>query len=230
VTPTNPGGVTNTPTNTPTVTPTNPGGVTNTPTNTPTVTPTNPGGVTNTPTNTPTVTPTNPGGVTNTPSSTPTITPTPTTTPTPTGLVVAKVGSPNPVAVGADLTYTITVSNNGPLTAPVVMLTDTLPGSVTLESATPSQGTCNQAGAVVTCNLGPLINGGSATVTIIVTVNSPGVLVNVASVSPGSSTAIATVIAGSGSGIPTLSQPGLLALTLLLAGAGLLLLLRKGAL
>ena len=38
--------------------------------------------------------------------------------------------------------YTIKVTNNGPDTATSVVLTDTLPGSVTFASATPQQGSC----------------------------------------------------------------------------------------
>jgi uncharacterized repeat protein (TIGR01451 family) len=227
--------VTGTLTNTPTNTPTNTS--TSTPTSTPTATITNTptntvtGTLTNTPTNTPT----------NTSTSTPTSTPTATITNTPTGpaadLAVSKVGSPDPVAVGASLTYTITVTNNGPSTATGVTLTDTLPAGVTFVSVSPGQPTCGQAGGTVTCSLGTLTNGASATVTIVVMPTAPGELTNVATVvgnepdpTPGNSSATAMTAVGLAAGIPTLSGSGLLALGLLLVAAGFFFLVRKGVL
>ena len=46
---------------------------------------------------------------------------------------------------------------------------DDLPGTLTLVSATPSQGTCTQADPVA-CDLGTIANGDNATVTIVATV------------------------------------------------------------
>src|SRR5262249_21003329 len=76
---------------------------------------------------------------------------------------LTKTDSPDPVTVGSNLPYTITVSNGGPSTATGVTMTDALPAGVTFVSATPSQGNCNGT-ATVTCSLGSLNNGGSATV------------------------------------------------------------------
>jgi uncharacterized repeat protein (TIGR01451 family)/CSLREA domain-containing protein len=98
-------------------------------------------------------------------------------------LSITKTGSPNPVTVGGTLTYTITVNNGGPSTATNVTLADTLPASVTFGSATPSQGSCTQSGGTVTCNLGSIADGGSATVTITVTPNAAGTISNTATVS-----------------------------------------------
>ena len=47
-----------------------------------------------------------------------------------------------------------------------MVLTDTLPANVTFVSAVPSQGICNQASGTVTCTLGSINSGASATVTI----------------------------------------------------------------
>src|SRR5439155_865112 len=78
-----------------------------------------------------------------------------------------------------------TVSNAGPDTATGVTLTDTLPAGVTFVSATPSQGTATFAAGVVTGNLGTILNGASATVTIVVTApTTPGMITNTATVSP----------------------------------------------
>ena len=54
------------------------------------------------------------------------------------------------------------------------MVTDTLPGSVTFVSATPSQGSCSQAAGVVTCPLGVVPFGATATITIVVTTTIDG--------------------------------------------------------
>lgn len=84
-------------------------------------------------------------------------------------LSVTKADAPDPVRVGNNLTYTVTVTNNGPNNATGVTLTNTLPANVTFVSATPSQGTCSQAAGVVTCPLGAINNGANATVQIVVT-------------------------------------------------------------
>ena len=97
-------------------------------------------------------------------------------------LSVTKTDSPDPVLVGGTLTYTLSAHNNGPSGATGVTLTDTLPAGVTYQSATPSQGSCGQASGTVTCNLGTVANGGSATVQIAVTPQSAGTITNTATV------------------------------------------------
>lgn len=96
-------------------------------------------------------------------------------------LAVAKADSPDPVLVGSPLTYTVTVTNNGPSTATGVSLTDTLPAGVTFVSA--SSGCSVPLGGTVTCNLGALTKGASATVMIVVTPTAAGTHTNTASVS-----------------------------------------------
>jgi len=112
---------------------------------------------------------------------------------------VIKTDAPDPVTVGNNLTYTIVVSNNGPETGTGVTLTDTLPSSVTYVSATSTQGTCSRSGSTVTCSIGTLSNGASATVTIVVTPTTAGTITNTASATcnetdtnSGNNTAIAT--------------------------------------
>ena len=97
-------------------------------------------------------------------------------------LSVVKTDSPDPVTAGANLTYTLTVSNAGPDDASNVEVVDTLPGGVAFVSATPSQGSCGEAAGVVTCDLGTIANGASATVTIVVTTGGPGVITNTVTV------------------------------------------------
>lgn len=99
-------------------------------------------------------------------------------------LSVDKVDDIDPVVVGQDFSYTITVTNGGPSTATNVTLTDTLPPGVIFVSVTSSQGSCNHVAGVVTCNLGTIPSGGTATVTITIqpTVSNIGTILNVAEV------------------------------------------------
>lgn len=93
-------------------------------------------------------------------------------------LSVTKVGSPNPVTVNQQLTYTITVSNAGPDAAVNVVLTDTLPAGAIYISATPAQGSCSHAGGVVTCDLENIAGNSDVVTTIIIVPTIPGVASN----------------------------------------------------
>ncbi|MBI5756212.1 MAG: SBBP repeat-containing protein, partial [Nitrospirae bacterium] len=97
-------------------------------------------------------------------------------------LSITKTDSPDPVPqVGDNVTYTITVTNNGPSTATGVTVTDTL-DSLTYVSALPSQGICSGT-TTVTCNLDTLAYGSIATITIVAGTNPPaGMIGNTASV------------------------------------------------
>jgi len=95
-----------------------------------------------------------------------------------TDVAVSKTDSPNPVTAGSNLTYTVSVTNNGPLTATAVTMIDALPSSVDFVSATPSQGDCSNDLGVVTCDFGDLADGAVATVAIVVTPQVVGFLTN----------------------------------------------------
>jgi uncharacterized repeat protein (TIGR01451 family) len=97
-------------------------------------------------------------------------------------LALIKAGPPGRVPTGSNMTYTLTVPNNGPNPASGVTVTDQLPSSVTFVSATPSQGSCSESGGVVTCNLGTMGNGATATVDIVVQPTVAGTVTNTASV------------------------------------------------
>ena len=90
--------------------------------------------------------------------------------------------SPDPVLVGANLTYTFSVGNLGPATATAVTLVDTLPAGMRLISALPSNA-FSQVGQVVTFNLGNLESNEQATATIKVQPTVPGTPLNIGNVS-----------------------------------------------
>ena len=100
-----------------------------------------------------------------------------------TDLAISKVDTPDPVIAGQTLTYTLIVTNNGPSTASGVVMTDTLPVGVVFDSTTSSP-SCNEAGGVVTCNVGAMTVGSSRQRTIAVTVeaDTTGILTNRADV------------------------------------------------
>ncbi len=85
-------------------------------------------------------------------------------------LGITMSDAPDPVNAGSALTYQINVTNGGPADAQTVSVVDTLPAGVTLSSATSSQGSCSGT-TTVTCAIGSLGNGASASVTIVVTVD-----------------------------------------------------------
>jgi uncharacterized repeat protein (TIGR01451 family) len=86
-------------------------------------------------------------------------------------LAVSQTATPNPVGIGSNLTFAVTVNNLGPATANAVTLTDTLPAGSTFVSAS---GGCVPSGGSVTCTLGDLGPGASALVNITVTIPAAG--------------------------------------------------------
>jgi uncharacterized repeat protein (TIGR01451 family) len=90
--------------------------------------------------------------------------------------------SPDPVVVGSNVVYTITIVNTGPFPAPAVTFTDTLTGPGSLKAATTTQGTLNTNASPITGDLGQLSVGGNVTVTLTVTAQSPGTITNIAAV------------------------------------------------
>jgi uncharacterized repeat protein (TIGR01451 family) len=102
-------------------------------------------------------------------------------------LGLTKSDSPDPVAVGDVLTYTIRVTNGGPAGATGVEVDDTLPANLTFVSVTASQGSCHRNGRHVLCDLGSIGFGTigdvtTPTVTIKVRPRREGNITNTASV------------------------------------------------
>lgn len=95
-------------------------------------------------------------------------------------LSVTKTANADPVVVGNNLTYTITVTNNGSNNARGVTLTDTLPEGVKLVSASvnPNQ----QSDKDLIFDLGDIANGTSKTVNLTITPPTSGTITGTASV------------------------------------------------
>ncbi|CAM3715836.1 hypothetical protein [Nocardioides zeicaulis] len=83
---------------------------------------------------------------------------------------ITKTASADPVTAGGEVTYTLTARNSGPSTAADVQVVDTLPSGVTYLSSTPSSGSCSVAAGTLTCLVGNLPSGASATVSVVVRV------------------------------------------------------------
>ncbi|HXH91958.1 MAG TPA: DUF11 domain-containing protein [Thermoanaerobaculia bacterium] len=146
-------------------------------------------------------------------------------------LSIAKTAPPGVYGTGLPVTYTIAVHNSGPADAAGVTVTDVIPPGSTFSSATPSQGSCGGATSLgtttITCNLGTLTNGASATIALVLNMpQTPGQVSNTATVSTtnpdtnaanNSSTATVTVV-------PASQIPALSGFTLLLLGVAMTLL------
>jgi uncharacterized repeat protein (TIGR01451 family) len=100
----------------------------------------------------------------------------------PADLALTKSDSPDPVAEGAVLTYTIEVQNLGPDEATNVVVTDDLPSQLEGISASVPGGTCDVKGKKVTCTVPSIANGATATVTIVVHPKKAATLQNTAEV------------------------------------------------
>lgn len=97
-------------------------------------------------------------------------------------LSVTKTASSQTPVIGQNLTYTITVTNNGTADATNVVVTDNLPASVTFVSCdAPPDGVCGGTGNMRTITYPSIPAGASRTITLVVTVVASGSIVNTAS-------------------------------------------------
>ena len=154
-------------------------------------------------------------------------------TPAPADLSITKAADFADSTVGSNATYTIVVTNNGPGAAHDVVVTDELPAGTTLVS---SSAGCSGT-TTVTCAVGTLTAGASATIEIVVTLPStPGTVTNTASVTSSSTDPAGGNDAASAAieahlpteAIPTLSPIALAFLALTIASV-VLVVLRRGA-
>ncbi|WP_144118564.1 lamin tail domain-containing protein [Catellatospora sichuanensis] len=103
-------------------------------------------------------------------------------------LVVTKSDSPDPVTAGQQITYTVTVTNEGPDDAQAVEMTDTLPAGTTFVSATVSSAGWTLdtpavgSGGTVTADAATLADGAQVTftITVLVAAGATGTITNTA--------------------------------------------------
>jgi len=145
---------------------------------------------------------------------------------------VSLAGSgPAQAVSGGTGTYTITVTNSGPLAATNVALRDVLPAAASFVSATSG---CSEVAGVVSCSVGSLSAGAFATLTINVRWNTGGPVYDQASVSLDQVDNAAPPLQTLAFGTPPPSPAGasdapLPLWSLLLLGGGLLLSARRAA-
>ncbi len=88
-------------------------------------------------------------------------------------LSLTKLDSPDPVPSGENITYTLTVTNNGPDPAPSVIVTNNLPSTLTFVTCSATGGgACGGAGNDRTVTFSSIANGASVVITLVATVNS----------------------------------------------------------
>jgi uncharacterized repeat protein (TIGR01451 family) len=144
-------------------------------------------------------------------------------------LVITKTGATT-ASTNTNVTYTITVTNNGPTGATNVVMTDVLPAGTTFVSSSTTQGSCSGT-TTVSCALGSLSTAASATITLTLKMPvAPATVVNTASVTASendpntanntgtATTAVASAIAP----IPALSAWMLLMLAAMLTALALM--------
>ena len=99
-------------------------------------------------------------------------------------LALTKSPSVGTVALNGSVTYTVTVTNNGPSPASGVVVSDPLPPGQTATSAVSTQGTCT-TGTNVSCSIGAMPNGATVTITIVATATQGGTWINTVTKSAG---------------------------------------------
>lgn len=98
-------------------------------------------------------------------------------------LVIGLADLPDPVVVGSNWTYYLTVTNRGPSQAGAVFVNHTLPAGVSIVSTNTTQGVLSLSGNVLVGTLGPLPNGAGAAITVVVNATNSGNYVSTANVS-----------------------------------------------
>ena len=120
-------------------------------------------------TRTPTPGPTNPPVPTNPPGPTPT--PRPSSKPDLADPAITKSSSVSDAKIGDEITFTISVTNNGPGTAQDVVVTDPIPDYLDVIEATTTRGDVSSNGRTVIVTIGKVPAGDEVTIHIRVRVN-----------------------------------------------------------
>jgi uncharacterized repeat protein (TIGR01451 family) len=147
-------------------------------------------------------------------------------------LVVTKSG-PATVTSGSNVTYTVTLTNNGPSNAANATLTDTLPANTTFVSANQTSGplfNCVHNATTITCTNASFAPGSTATFEFVITVtgDARGSITNVATATsstadptPANASAMSAAAVNRPGDAPTLSPLALALLGAILGMAGL---------
>src|SRR5262249_37658188 len=97
-------------------------------------------------------------------------------------LALGQTQSANSLYVGNNLTYNISVTNNGPFGVTSRVITDQLPPGFALVPSSPTQGSISQNNGLITCNLGPMPGNATAAVSLLVRPSRAGTFTNTATI------------------------------------------------
>ena len=128
-------------------------------------------------------------------------------------LTVSQTPSPTSVTADSPVTFTSTVTNLGPVAATNAVATVAVPPRTIAGVSSASQGTCTRTSSI-TCSLGTIATGGTATISVTITPISPGTVANNISVTsdttlaPATDTAPVTVTAQTGTTYTAISDSG----------------------
>ncbi len=95
-------------------------------------------------------------------------------------LLLTKTVSPFVATVGDDVTYTLTVLNEGPSVTTSLIVTDSIPNALTIVSSNASVGNIVESDGEILWSFPILSNNSSATMQIVATATTPSAITNVA--------------------------------------------------
>src|SRR5687767_6058130 len=93
-------------------------------------------------------------------------------------LLVGGTDSPDPVATGSNLVYTLSITNIGNTAATGVRITNVLSSQVNFATVTTTRGSCSNVSGIVYCDWPTLNPSAGGRVTITVRPNTPGTITN----------------------------------------------------
>jgi uncharacterized repeat protein (TIGR01451 family) len=100
-------------------------------------------------------------------------------------LSLTKTDSSDPVEAGVPFTYTLTVTNAGTTLATNVVVVDVIPTGLNILGTSTTGRDCTVGPGEVQCDIGTLVPGERATVTLAVSASGPALITNTASVTSG---------------------------------------------